>query len=150
MFDLDLIIQTSSWMPLQRTRWYFYNDAFIITTPKSFRLKTPIKSRKAFNMMNVFKKKLIVIAKNNAKERMHKAALKVNELSQTLKAKVSEEHYLLIQYVPEKSRENKFIKKKEHLIYKFNEFQTRSSKRNNQQITTTYVKPSIINLTESH
>ena len=100
--------------------------------------------------MNVFKKKLIVIAKNNAKERMHKAALKVNELSQTLKAKVSEEHYLLIQYVPEKSRENKFIKKKEHLIYKFNEFQTRSSKRNNQQITTTYVKPSIINLTESH
>ena len=75
-------------------------------------------------MMNVFKKKLIVIAKNNAKERMHKAALKVNELSQTLKAKVSEEHYLLIQYVPEKSRENEFVKKKEHLICKFNEIQT--------------------------
>ena len=99
-------------------------------------------------MMNVFKKKLIVIAKNNAKERMHKAALKVNELSQTLKAKVSEEHYLLIQYVPEKSRENEFVKKKEHLICKFNEFQTISSKRNNQEITTTYVKPSIIDLTD--
>ena len=31
-------------------------------------------------------------------------------------------------------------------ICKFNELQTTSIKRNNQQITTTYVKPSIINL----
>ena len=65
-------------------------------TPKSFRLKAPIKSRKDFNIMNVYKKKLIIIPKNNAKERMHKAALKVNELCQTLKAKVSEERCLLI------------------------------------------------------
>ena len=63
--------------------------------------------------MNVYKKKLIVIAKNNTKERMHNAALKVNELCQTLKAKVSEEHYLPIQSVREKSRENKFVKKKD-------------------------------------
>ena len=98
--------------------------------------------------MNVYKKKIIVIAKNNAKERMRNAALKVNELCQTLKAKVSEEHYLLIQHATEKSRENEFVKKKEHLIYKFNELQTTSSKRNNQQITTAYVKPSIINLTD--
>ena len=41
-------------------------------------------------------------------------------------------------------------RKKEHLILicKFNELQTTSSKRNYQQITTTYVKPSIINLTD--
>ena len=97
--------------------------------------------------MNVYKKKLIVIDKNNAKEKRHNAVLKVNELCQTLKAKVSEEHYLLIQPATEKSRENEFVKKKEHLICKFNELQTTSSKRNNQQITTTYVKPSITNLT---
>ena len=117
-------------------------------TPKSFRLKTPIKSKKAFNIMNVYKKKLIVIAKNNAKDRMHNAALKVNERCQILKAKLSEEHYLLIQSVTEKSRENEFVKKKEHLICKFDELQTTSSKKNNQQITTTYVKPSIINITD--
>ena len=87
-------------------------------TPKSFRLKTPIKSKKAFNIMNVYKKKLIVIDKNNAKEKMHNAVLKVNELCQTLKAKVSEEHYLLIQSATEKSRENEFVKKKEHLMCK--------------------------------
>ena len=100
--------------------------------------------------MNMYQKKLIVIAKNNAKERMHNAALKVNELCQTLKAKVSEEHYLLFQSVTEKSRDNNLVTTKEHLICKFSVLQTTSSKRNNQQITTTYVKPSIINLTESH
>ena len=86
--------------------------------------------------MNKYKKKLIVKAKNKATERMHNAALKVNKLCQFLKAKVSEEHYLLIQFFRGKSRENEFIRKKEHLICKFNEFQTKSSKRNNQQITT--------------
>ena len=98
--------------------------------------------------MNVYKKKLIVIAINNAKERIYKAALKVNEVCQTLKAKVSEEHYFLIQFVTEKSREYEFVKEKEHLICKFNELQTTSSKRNKQQIATTYVKTSIINLTD--
>ena len=96
----------------------------------------------------MYQKKLIVTAKNNAKERMHNAALKVNELCQTLKAKVSEEHYLLFQSVTEKSRDNNLVTTKEHLICKFSVLQTTSSKRNNQQITTTYVKPSIINLTD--
>ena len=40
------------------------------------------------------------------------------------------------------------MKKKEHLICKFNELQTTSSKRKNQQITTTHVKSRIINLTD--
>ena len=75
-------------------------------TLKSFRLRSPIKSRKAFNIMKVYKKKLMVIAKNNAKKRIHNAVLKVNELCKTLKAKVSEEHYLLIQSITEKTREN--------------------------------------------
>ena len=55
---------------------------------------------------------------------------------------MSAEHYLLIQSVTEKSRE------KEHFVCKFNKLQITSSKRDKQQITTTYVKPSIINLTD--
>ena len=65
--------------------------------------------------MNECKKKLIVIAKNNAKERMHNTLLKVNELCQNSEAKVSEGHYLIIQSVTEESRKNEFIKKKEDL-----------------------------------
>ena len=79
---------------------------------------------------------------------MHNAALKVNEPCQTLKANVSEKHYLLIQSTTEKSRENEFVKKKEQLICKFSELQATPIKRNNQQITTIYVKPSIINFTD--
>ena len=48
----------------------------------------------------------------------------------------------------EKSRGNEFVKTKGHIIYKFNELQTTPRKRNSQQITTKYVKPSIINLTD--
>ena len=79
---------------------------------------------------------------------MHNAALKVNEPCQTLKANVSEKHYLLIQSTTEKSRENEFVKKKEHLKCKFSELQATPIKRNNQQITTIYVKPSIISFTD--
>ena len=47
-----------------------------------------------------------------------------------------------------KSRENEFVKKEEHLYYKFNELQTISRKRKKQQVTTKYVKLSIIKLTD--
>ena len=51
--------------------------------------------------------------------------LKVNKFRQTLKVKVLEEHYLLIQ----KSRENEFVKKKGYFICAFSELQTTSSKK---------------------
>ena len=79
---------------------------------------------------------------------MHNTALKINELCQNLKAKVSEKHYLLIQSLTKKSRENEFVKKQGHLYYKFNELQTTSRKRKNQQVTIKYVEPNIINLTD--
>ena len=47
-----------------------------------------------------------------------------------------------------KVKRNEFVKKKEHLICKFSELQATPIKRNNQQITTIYVKPSIINFTD--
>ena len=67
----------------------------MIGTPKSLQLKTPIKSIKAFNIINKYKKKLIIISKNNAKERMYSAALTADKLCQNLKAKVLEEHFFL-------------------------------------------------------
>ena len=56
---------------------------------------------------------------------MRNTVLKVNKFCQTLKVKVPEEHYLLIQ----KSRENEFVKKKGHFICAFSELQTTSSKK---------------------
>ena len=39
--------------------------------PKSFRLKPPIKSIKGYNIMKDYSKKLVVLARNNAKQRMY-------------------------------------------------------------------------------
>ena len=66
--------------------------------------------------MNVYNKKLIVIARNNAKERMYNAALKINQLCQTLKAKVSEEHYLLINLL-QKSQEKMSSSSRKNILY---------------------------------
>ena len=47
--------------------------------------------------MNWYNKKVIFIAKNNAKQKMHTAAVKINKFYRKLTAKMSEEHYLLVQ-----------------------------------------------------
>ena len=39
--------------------------------PKSFRLKPPIKSIKGYNIMKDYSKKLVVLARINAKQRMY-------------------------------------------------------------------------------
>ena len=44
----------------------------------------------------------------------------------------------------QKNQEKSNLQKRGCLIYKFNKLQTASSKGNNQQITTKYVKPSIV------
>ena len=73
--------------------------------PKSFRLKPPIKSIKGYNIMKNCSKKLVVLAKNNVKQRMYFSLRKVEEIKLYLKNILSEEHYILIQNVTDNSRE---------------------------------------------
>ena len=70
---------------------------------------------------------------------MRNTVLKVNKFYQTLKVKVPEEHYLLIQ----KSRENEFVKKKGHFICAFSELQTTSSKKKTKK--TSKLQPHMLN-----
>ena len=90
--------------------------------------------------MNVNTKKLIVIPKNNAKERMHNAALKVNELCQTLKANVSEEHDLFIQSATERSRRISSSKRKNILYVNSMNFRQHELKE-----TTSKLQPLMLN-----
>ena len=71
--------------------------------PKSFRLKPPIKSNKRYNIMKVCSKKLVVLAKNNAKQRMYFSLRKVEEIKLYLTNILLEEHYILIQNVEKKN-----------------------------------------------
>ena len=65
-------------------------------------------------------RKLVVLAKNNAKQRMYFSLKKVEEIKLYLKNILSEEYYILIQNVTDDSREKEFLKKKKQLIEKYN------------------------------
>ena len=113
--------------------------------PKSFRLKSPIKSIKGYNITKDCSKKLVVLAKNNAKQRMYSSLKKVEEIKLYLNNILSEEHYILIQNVTDNSREKEFLKKKKQLIVKYNSLLNKYAQHSNYK--TSLIKPAILNLT---
>lgn len=70
--------------------------------PKSLKLKTSIKFQKAYSTMKEYQKKLLVIAKNNIKKRIHIGTLKVRDICNNLKLRTSKEDFLLMQRTNEK------------------------------------------------
>ena len=63
--------------------------------------------------MKEYSRKLIVIAKNGAKQRMHEATVKVNQICENLKRRISDEHFALIDRTTEKMQGKRIHKKKE-------------------------------------
>ena len=55
--------------------------------PKSFQIKSPILSKKGKNLIKQYQKKLLQLARNEAKKRMYKNNSKVKHLSNSLKCK---------------------------------------------------------------
>ena len=102
-------------------------------TPKSFRIKSPIKSKRAFNIMKEYSRKLIVIAKNGAKQRMHEATVKLKQICENLKRRISNEHFALIDRTTEKCKEKEFTKKKNRFINKFEKLKNNTEKRVNRR-----------------
>ena len=60
-------------------------------TPKSLRIKPPIKSQKANRIAEECQKKLLVLAKDNAKKRLWNYNIEVNDLSQELRSALIEQ-----------------------------------------------------------
>ena len=115
--------------------------------PKSFRIRSPIKSKKAVNIMREFAKKMVVIAKNEAKYQFHCYKIKVRELSNIIKNEVSFEHYQIIQNATETSKEKQFVKKKNHLIKKFKKLHNEAVKEKTVEKRTSFLKSAVLNLT---
>ena len=91
-------------------------------------------------------RKLVVLAKNNAKQRMYFSLKKVEEIKLYLKNILSDEHYILIQNVTDDTREKEFLKKKKQLIEKYNSLLDKYSRHSNYK--TSLIKPAILNLTK--
>ena len=116
-------------------------------TPKSFQIKSPIKSKKTFNIMKKYSRKLMVIARNGVKQRIHEATVKVKQICENLKRRINDERFALIDRTTEKSKEKKFTKKKNHLINKFEKLKNSIEKKGKQKATS-YIKQAGINLTD--
>ena len=113
--------------------------------PKLFQMKSPIKTKKALNIMKEYSRKLIVIAKNVVKQRVHEATVKVKQICENLKRRTNDEHFALIDRTTEKSKEKEFTKKKNHLINKFEILKNSTGKKRKQK-TTSYIKQAVLNL----
>ena len=98
--------------------------------------------------MKEYSRKLIVIVKNGAKQRMHEATVKVKQICENLKRRINDEHFALIDRTTEKSKEKEFTKKKNHLINKFEKLKNSTEKKGKQK-TTSYIKQAVINLTDT-
>ena len=79
--------------------------------------------------MKEYSCKLIVIAKNGAKQRMHKATVKVKQICENLKRRISNKHFALIDRTTEKCKEKEFTNKKNYLINKFKKLKNSTEKK---------------------
>ena len=116
--------------------------------PKSFRIKSPILSKRGENSREQYQKKLLQLARNEAKERMYKSTTKIKHLSTSLKHKVLDQDYETIIDITDKTKEKHYIKKKTHLHSKFNNLKNATVNNiNSTTPTKKIIKEGVINLT---
>ena len=107
-------------------------------TPKSFRIKPPIKSHKATDIAKEYRKNLLVLAKNDAKQRLRNYNIEVNYLSQDLRSVLSDAHYETIERITNKSKEKEYVKKRNHLIESIKTIQ-KEARYKKLQVTNLYL-----------
>ena len=119
--------------------------------PKSFRIHCPLHSIQSGRLTRMYRKRLVKLAKSEAKGRYYKHCSRMEILFSEMKRTVSALDFNMLRNVIEKSRENQFIKTKTNLKEKFdlllqerNRLQSFSKKRNETKV----VKDAVLNLTE--
>ena len=69
--------------------------------------------------MMEYQKQLLVLAKNEAKQRLRNCNIKVNDLSQELQSVLSDTHFEIIECIKNKLKVKVYIKKRNPLIGKY-------------------------------
>ena len=100
------------------------------------------------SLIEQYQKKLLQLARNEAKERMYKSTTKIKHLSNCLKHKVLDQDYETIIDITDKTKERNYIKKKTHLHSKFNSLKnTTVNNINSTTLTKKIIKERIIKVT---
>ena len=110
-------------------------------TPKLLRIKLPIKTQKATLLTKESQKNLLVLAKNDATQRLRNYNIEVNHLSQEFDA-----HFATIERITDISKEQEYVKKRNHLIEKYQNL-TKGNKIQKMTGNKTLLKPAVLNLT---
>ena len=117
--------------------------------PISFQVKSPVLSKKGNMLQEEYQVKLLKLTRNEAKQRMYKSRSNIVINLNVLKEQLSKDDYNTLITITDKTKEKHFIKKKEHLISKYNSLINTSDDSMNLAIerTRSIIKEGIVNLT---
>ena len=118
-------------------------------TPKSFRLRAPIKTTKYKNIMKELRRKLLTHARNETKRRLHQSKNRITNICSTLCQVLSPEDYENIMRVNDTSKDAEYQKEQRYLKEKYQQLKNENQKHsqmvpNNKR---TIIKPAVLNLT---
>ena len=117
--------------------------------PKSFRIKSPLKNKRAMLINEKYRFDLLINAKNDAKKRFFKAVRDVKSIKEELLNTLSIQDMNIIENITEKSREKTFNEKKKQLIEKFLKLECDKNKNQRRlcsDVCSPVVKPAVLNL----
>ena len=118
-------------------------------TPKSFRLRAPIKTTKCENIMKELRRKLLTHARNEAKGRLHESKNRIMNICSTLCRVLSVQDYENIMRVTDTSKDAEYQKSKRHLKEQFQQLKNENQKHSQIVLHNkrTIMKSDVSNLT---
>ena len=88
----------------------------------------------------------MVLAKNDAKQRLRNCNIEVNDLSQELRSVLSDAYFETIERITNISKEKEYVKKRNHLLEKYQNL-TKGNKIQKIRRKKPLLKPAVLNLT---
>ena len=104
-----------------------------------------IKKRKVKNITTQYDLKMLRATCDDAKNRYHGLRRTIKQLSDSIRAKLSEVDFSTVERVTESSRETRFVRERDRLKRKFERL---SESRSTTTATKRHVKSAVLNLTE--
>ena len=118
-------------------------------TPKSFRIKSPMNDTKAKRLVELYRRKLVILARNKERQKYLQLLRNIKQLEQILSDTIRREDFEKVSNAVEKSRENTFIKTRDHLRKKFDNLRSGYQRYLNTKVNSEHsnVKDAVLNLT---
>ena len=104
---------------------------------------------KAKRLVELYRRKLVILARNKERQKYHQLLRNIKQLEQILSDTIRREDFEKVSNAVEKSRENTFIKTRDHLRKKFDNLRSGYQRYLNTKVNSEHsnVKDAVLNLT---